>query len=295
MNDDLQRYRPEKAQVRTAFDRAAATYDEAAVLQREVAARLLERLEVVKLEPGRVLDLGSGTGFVTADLKTRYQAAELWAVDLAPAMLQRTRRHGSWRRRVRCVCGDAEALPLRTESVDLVVSNLALQWCEDLDRAFAECMRVLRPGGLLMFSSFGPDTLRELRESWAAADGYSHVNAFVDMHDIGDALVRERFADPVMDVEHFTVTYPEVQGLMRDLKCIGAHNVTGGRSRGLTGRQRLRRMAQAYERFRDPQGRLPATYEVVYGLAWVPEAKPQRRDAAGAVHVPLNQIGRRGG
>lgn len=288
-------YLPDKAQVRRAFDRAAASYDAAAVLQREVGERLLERLDLLKIQPVRILDLGCGTGQGSAALLKRYPKAQVVAADLAPAMLARTRHRGRLLRRPLCVCADAEALPFAPGSFDLVFSSLTLQWCHDPDRVFGGLLRVLRPHGALMFSTFGPDTLKELRQSWAGVDGYTHVNAFIDMHDLGDALVRARFADPVMDVETFTLTYPRVEDLMRDLKAIGAHNVTGGRRRGLTGRAGLRALAEGYERFRGADGRLPASYEVVYGHAWAPAELPQRRLPGGEVHVPLSRLRRREG
>ncbi len=143
-----------------------------------------------------------------------------------------------------------------------------LQWCDDLDAVFAEVRRVLKPGGLLTFTTFGPDTLMELRRAWSSVDGYVHVNQFLDMHDIGDALVRAGLAEPVLDVERYTLTYPDAIVLMRDLKAIGAHNVTAGRpARAHRPRSRLPRMCAAYEAYRR-DGRLPATYEVVYGAAW---------------------------
>ncbi|MGH8258262.1 MAG: methyltransferase domain-containing protein, partial [Steroidobacteraceae bacterium] len=154
-------------------------------------------------------------------------------------------------------------------------SNLLLQWCDGLDAALAEIRRVLKPGGFLTFSTLGPDTLGELREAWAAADASSHVNGFIDMHDIGDALARAGFAEPVLDVERLTLSYPDVGALTRDLKAIGAHNVTSARRRGLTGRVKWRAMTDAYEAFRR-DGRLPATYEVIYGAAW---GRDSRADA----------------
>jgi malonyl-CoA O-methyltransferase len=177
--------------------------------------------------------------------------------------------------------------------VDLVFSNATLQWVNDLDATFRELLRVLRPGGLLLFSTFGPDTLKELRAAWAAVDGGAHVSPFLDMHDIGDALVRARFADPVMDVERMTLTYDDIHALMQDLKQLGAHNALSSRSRGLTGRRRLAALREAYERQRRA-GRLPATYEVVHGHAWV-TAKAQRQFATDdGVAIPLDAIsGRR--
>lgn len=258
---------PDKALARRSFEHAAAGYDEVAVLQREVAQRLLQRLDLVKLQPRRVLDLGCGTGQCIPGLMSRYHAADVVALDIAMPMLSRARRRGRWLRKPRCVCADAERLPFADASFDLVFSNLMLQWCTDLERVFVELQRVLRPGGLLLFTSFGPDTLGELRDSWAQVDGYTHVNAFEDMHDVGDALLRARFAAPVMDVERLTVTYPDVWRLMRELKQIGAHNVTAGRPRGLTGKRHMQGLVQAYERFRR-DGVLPASYEIVNGHAW---------------------------
>lgn len=274
----------DKVRLRAAFDRAAARYDEAAVLQHEVGERMLERLEMVRLDPRRILDVGAGTGQATLAFLKRYRKAQVVALDLAPGMLRHLRGRSGWWRRPALVCADAERLPVVDESVDLLYSNLTLQWCNDLPTTLAGFRRAMRRGGLLMFSTFGPDTLKELRASWEAVDGYSHVNRFVDMHDIGDALVHAGFADPVMDMEMLTLTYGHARDLMRDLKRIGAANVTQGRSRGLTSTNRLRAVEQAYERFRRPDdGRLPATYEVVYGHAWVPDAPPPSVDPPGAL------------
>jgi malonyl-CoA O-methyltransferase len=277
-------YLIDKKRVRDSFGRAAASYDAAAVMQREVFERMFARLDLVKLVPRDVLDAGCGTGFGTPRLVRRYPGSHVHALDIAPAMLQLAAQRRSWWSRLGLpsrqsfVCGDIEAIPLADRSVDLVWSNLAIQWCNDLDVAFGEMHRTLRPEGLLMFSTFGPDTLMELREASRADPEHTHVSRFLDMHDIGDALVRAGFADPVMDVERFTLTYEDVQGLMRDLKAIGAHNATEGRRRGLEGKSFLRRLADNYERYRS-EGRLPATYEVVYGHAWKAE-RPAMPDGA---------------
>ncbi|TVQ91951.1 MAG: malonyl-[acyl-carrier protein] O-methyltransferase BioC [Chromatiaceae bacterium] len=286
----------DKRAARRAFTAAAASYDQVAVLQREIATRMLERLDYVRLQPDTVLDLGCGTGFALDGLARRYRRARLLALDFAEPMLARARRRGSWRNRPRLLCADLEALPLAPASVDLIYSNATLQWANDLTTAFAELRRVLRPGGLLMFTSFGPDTLTELRTAWAAADGgrHAHVGAFIDLHDVGDALVRAGFADPVMDAERLTLTYPALRDLMVDLKALGAHNVLAGRPRGLTGRRRLAAVQAAYETQRR-DGRLPATWEVVYGHAWAPLAsarQPQQRTADG-VAIPVSAISRR--
>ncbi|HLB84230.1 MAG TPA: methyltransferase domain-containing protein, partial [Steroidobacteraceae bacterium] len=210
----------------------------------------------------------------------------------SPAMLREVARRDA-AGRIELLCATAEAMPLPDASFDLVFSNLMLQWCADPQAVFRECSRVLRPGGLLTFTSFGPDTLKELRSAWAAADGYTHVNRFIDMHDLGDAMLRAGLAEPVMDAELYTLTYPDVGGLMRDLKAIGAHNVNAGRARGLTGRRALERMTAAYEGERHDE-RLPATYEVVYGQAWAAVGGHRSSAPAGETRISIGQIGRRG-
>jgi malonyl-CoA O-methyltransferase len=268
-------YTLDKARVRASFDRAARSYDAAAVLQKEVRGRMLERLDYTRLAPRRILDAGTGTGHAAHALAERYKDSHVVALDIALGMLRIGAGADSWWRRFfpgrrSAVCADIESLPLQSASMDLVWSNLAIQWCNDLDLAFGEMARVLRPEGLLMFSTFGPDTLKELREASAADPEHVHVSRFIDMHDIGDALVRAGFSAPVMDVEHFVLTYDDVLGVMRDLKAIGARNATYGRPRGLEGKGFLARLTERYERFRD-QGKLPATFEVVYGHAWKAE------------------------
>jgi malonyl-CoA O-methyltransferase len=266
---------PVKPAVRASFGRAAAEYHDAAVLQKEVCHRLVERLDGIRLAPTRQLDLGCGTGFALPALRERFPDAQTVALDLAPEMAREARRRDlaalslwdRWRgRATHCLAGDAEQLPFATGSFDLVVSSLALQWC-DAPRVFAEVERVLRPGGLFLFATVGPDTLKELRTAFREVDQAAHVNVFVDMHDLGDGLVHAGLADPVMDMEIITMTYAKLDALARELKTIGAHNVLPDRPRGLQGPQRWRAVCAAYERFRS-NGVLPATYEIVYGHAW---------------------------
>jgi len=281
----------DKNLIRLSFDAAAEHYDEVAVLQKEVGKRILERLELIKLTPRTILDVGAGTGDISLALGKFYKKTNVLSLDISPRMLQVARSKNNWINKLKgrhaYVCGDAESLPICDSSVDLIFSNLTLQWCGELDRVFEEFKRVLRPGGLLMFSTFGPDTLKELRQSWQKADDGNamlHVNQFIDMHDIGDALLRNGFSDPVMDVEHFTLTYPDVYQLMRELKTLGAHNMVNGRRHGLTGKGRLKNMVDAYEEYRVDTV-LPATYEVVYGHAW------QLTDSRD-VQVSLNSLSR---
>ena len=267
----------DKARVRASVERAAAHYDGAAVLQREVGRRMAERLDYIKLTPKIILDAGSGTGEGAVALRRRYPDAQVIELDLAHAMLRASRakqqREAGWtgrlfgRGRPWQVCADIEHLPLATGSVDMIWSNLAIQWVNLPDSVFAEFQRVLKPEGMVMFSTLGPDTLQELRQSFAGLDQSTHVNRFIDMHDLGDAMLAGGLAEPVMDMEKIVLTYDHARDVMRDLKAIGAHNATAGRARGLMGKQAWRQVEAAYEAWRR-DGRLPATYEVVYGHAW---------------------------
>ena len=256
--------------IRRSFDRASTSYDASAVLQREVRSLRLERLELTALEPRVVLDAGSGTGEACRALKARYPKARVLGVDSAPGMLRAAAARRSWFRPFFVLGADAAHLPLQDGSVDLVLSNFMLPWCEP-EAVFAEFRRVLAPRGLLTFTSLGPDTLKELRAAWAELDSHSRVLQFIDMHDLGDALVRAGFLEPVLDVERYTLEYSDVRALARDLKAIGARNATTGRLKGLTGPRKFAAMERAYEVHRRSQ-RLPATYEVVFGQAWSPLA-----------------------
>lgn len=293
----------DRRQMRGAFNRAAAHYDSAARLQREVSAQLLERLEMIRVQPKAILDIGCGTGYLTDSVARHYRDARILGIDIAEAMAMHahrankgfvTRLRSALGRRAPCrfLCADAEALPLATASMDMVLSNLTLQWC-DARKVFSEVLRVLKPGGLFMFSTFGPDTLKELREAWQAVDGEVHVHPFADMHDIGDWMLADGFADPVLDVERLLLGYRDVTALLRELKQLGAHNVAVSRRRALTGRERFERFRAAYPT-NDAQGNISATYEVVFGHAWAPAAV-RLSQSPGAAGVPLNQVRRRHG
>lgn len=258
----------DRQRIRKAFDKAAGSYDEAAILQKEVCSRLLEKLDAMKFSPEWMLDAGTGTGEAVSALQHKYKNTQLVLLDLSERMLEQAVKKNV--AEVHAVCGDIESLPFADKSFDLIFSNLALQWCNDVGAALDEFRRVLKPGGLLMFSTFGPDTLKELRTSWQKVDNAVHVNAFIDMHDIGDGLLQRGFVDPVMEAEMITVNYAEVDRLMQDLRAIGANATASGRRQGLLTTNMLVRLREAYEVFRH-NGSLPASYEVVYGHAWVPD------------------------
>jgi len=274
-----QRQTFDQQRVRRAFDRAADSYQKFAVLQAEVCNRLLEKLDVVKIAPQMILDAGTGTGSAIPALFARYKKAQVVTLDLSENMLHKAGQHGNFLRAPQPVCGDIERLPFADNSFDLVFSSLSMQWCNDLNAALLEAKRVLKPGGLYVFTTFGPDTLKELRQSWSKVDANSHVNQFIDMHDIGDALLQDGFSQPVMEAEFLTLTYDSVDGLMHDLKAIGANVTVSAASseqlKGLGGKAILQNVRQNYEQYRQ-HGLLPATYEVIYGHAWKSEAEDSK-------------------
>lgn len=287
----------DQAQIRRAFGRAAQSYEAHAVLQAEVASRLRERIaEDSSFAPARVLDIGCGPGGGTAALQTHYPNAEFIALDFALPMLKNGTKEFFPKMREAAessggkisppffspVCADAQALPLADASVDLVYSNLCLQWCEDPGLALDEFRRVLRPGGVLLFSTFGPGTLQELRGAFASVDAAPHVSRFVDMHDIGDALLATGFRDPVLERDDFILTYADALTLMHELRAIGATNADAKRPRTLTGKTHLQQVIAAYETFRR-DGVLPATYEVVYARALAPAPGQPRRGHGGDI------------
>lgn len=261
-------------QVRRNFSRVAATYEQSAFLAREVDRRMLDRLDYVRIDPARILDLGCSNGASLGALRERYRQAALIGADFSLPMLQAGRRQKTLLGRLMpflkpqaatLLAADAERLPLRPASIGLIWSNLLLYWLEDPRPAFREVARTLETGGLFMFSTFGPDTLREL--SAAFDDGHSHIQRFADMHDLGDMLIECGFADPVMDMEVLTLTYACVDDLIKELRAAGERCAMTARRRSLTGKDAWRRLHAAAEQMLI-DGRFPASFEVIYGHAW---------------------------
>jgi malonyl-CoA O-methyltransferase len=270
----------DQRQVRRNFSRAAATYEQHDALQQEVQTLLIDRLGFYLETPERVIDVGAGTGRGTALLRKRYPKAQVVAMDLALPMLRTAKKHVSWLKPFQRVCAEATSLPLPDHSVDVLHSNLCFQWIDNLPALFGECVRVLKPGGLLVYSTFGPDTLKELRAAWAQADEQPHVSRFLDMHDLGDAMINAGLRDPVLDVDRYTLTYSEPRMLLKELQGLGATNADRERERHLLGKQHYKRMLAAYETMR-VDGRIPATWEVVTAHAWGPPPGQSRRLAGG--------------
>jgi malonyl-CoA O-methyltransferase len=277
---------PEPRAARRAFDRARA-FESACFIHDEARARLLARLELVRLEPKVAVDLGCATGRGAAALAARYPDARVLAVDSSSRMLRASAAGAA--ATVRVVGGDATALPLRGGSVDLMLANLVLPWCRP-DRLLAEAARVLTDGGALLFATLGPDSLQEIRAAFAAVDDRIHVHAAFDMHDLGDLAMAAGLAEPVLDVDRIAVTYTHVAGLVRDLRATGAVNVAGARRRGLTGRRRWGRFVERLPRGGD--GRFPVTVELILGLAWGRGAVASRDLPGGEIRVPISRIKR---
>jgi malonyl-CoA O-methyltransferase len=264
----------DEGRVRRGFDRVAAHYDVHASIEREIGRRMLERLDYVRIDPQVVLDLGCGPGTAYSALRERYPKALIAGVDLSVKMLhasEQSQRQLRWlmpllrRRQLQKICANAAVLPVRTACAQLVWSNLLLHWCDDAEAVIGEMHRVLEVGGLAMFTTFGPDTLKELRAAFA--DGKTHNQRFADLHDLGDMLVHAGFADPVMDMEMITLEYADANALFTDLRRTGAGNAMLDRAKGLSGRRRWQAMLARLDAMRR-QGRLPMTLELVYGHAW---------------------------
>ena len=262
--------RLDKNSVKKSFNRAAKSYNRAAILQEEVLTRLLQRLQYIRHQPQHIVDIGCGTGKAFKGLKKQYAKGRIVSMDLAFSMLQETRGQYGFFDKKSLVNADMERLPFADYSFDLLFSSLALQWANDLPATFMDMRRIAREGALLMFATFGPMTLSELRNSWYDVDQLPHVHQFIDMHDIGDALMAAGFAQPVVDAETIRLEYSEFRQVLEDLKGIGASNADRNRSRGLMTPSKLKMLEASYREKGYENDKYIASYEVVYGHAWVP-------------------------
>ena len=279
--------------VKKALERVAGTYDNASGVQKNIADRLLERLDLMRITPEVILDVGARTGYTTRRLKKRYKKARVIGFDRSPALLKQSKQ-GFLGRHPNRVCGEDTALPFSDHSVDLIFSNAVLQGSLDIEKAVREFQRVLKPNGLLLFSALGPDTLKELRDSFAQAHTHPHVHLFMDMHDIGDILMAHRFSDPVVDMEHVTIRYQSLDRLWKDLKLTGASNALTSRSKGLMGKHAWQRMLAHYRSLKGERAEFPATIELIYGHGWGTELKsPASLDSQKEVLIPVDTIQKR--
>jgi malonyl-CoA O-methyltransferase len=285
------KYALNNSQIAKSFNKIASHYDQVAILQREVAHRLVERLDYIKLHPEIIVELGSATGYCTHLIQQRYPQAKIISIDLAFNMLRYASENPHTQ--INAICADAYHLPLQDNSVDLIISNMMLPWCDDHVSLFRECHRVLRPEKLLMFATLGPDTLKELRLSWVSADDYPHVNSFTDMHDIGDALVHAQFLDPVMDSENIQLLYPRVELILKDLKMMGSQNMNINKRRSLLSKIRFKQFLSAYEKYQLDDSQFPVSCEITYGHAWSANIhEGLAADNEGTVSIPLEHLRR---
>ena len=274
--------------VQRRFDRAAASFDAVDFVHATTRAGLLERLKPMVVEANTVVDLGSATGSSLRPLARRFRGAQIIAADLSYDMLLLARKKRSWFAHHAAVQVNAEALPFADQSVGVVFSNLLLPWVADPARLFVEVSRVLRHEGLFIFSTLGPDSLRELRNAWPQANGTQHVNRFADMHDIGDAAVQAGLRDPVLDVDRLSVTYPDAEALLQDLTSMGARNSLQHRRKSLGGTAAFRTMVETLNEQRI-DGFLRVDLELIYGHCWGPGARP----SDGEYRVDARTISRR--
>jgi malonyl-CoA O-methyltransferase len=281
------------AALRRGFDRASAHYEQHAVIQARARDELLSRLSLLAFKPRHILDLGCGTGQGVMDLRQRFKSSRVTALDSAQQMLAVTRSRGSFWSPVTCVLGDAQRLPFKTGSIDLVFSNFLVPFSPNLDALMREVRRVLSPRGYWTFSALGPDTLKELRAAFLSAGRQPPIHPLFDMHDVGDALGRAGFADPVMDVDRCVLTYTSLMALHQDLKGMGARSGLATRSKGLLGRQAFTRIESHYQRSAvDTDGRLMASCEIIYGQAWCPGSEPPIRGRRQETVIPLSALQR---
>ncbi len=278
---------PMQAASRRRFDAAAATFDDAAALDAEARSRMLERLALFRLEPERVLDVGAATGAGSAALAALYPKARVVAVD---ASLPMARRAAANAPDAVVLAGDAHELPIPSHSVDLVFANLLLPWVQP-DLVLAEFARVLRADGLALFTTFGPDTLVEVRRAWRRVDEYIHVHGFVDMHDLGDLTARAGLSEPVMDVDRLEIRYASLEGLIADLRGTGAVNSAAGRPAGLTGRGRWRAFEKALHVGLGTE-RFTVTVELVFGQAWSTGGQAAPVPADGVARIAAEDLAR---
>lgn len=253
--------------VQRRFDRAAKSFDNTDFVHRHTFAGLLQRLSPALIKPSCILDLGCATGTGSRQLAKQYRRARVISFDTSAAMLRLARRKRTRLSKLTELRGDASRIPLRDGSVDLVFCNLLLPWVNDLPACLAEIGRVLQKGGVFAFATFGPGSLGEIRTAWNSLDQDWHANAYPDMHDVGDALVRAGLREPILDVDHLRVTYPNPDSLYQDLTNSGARNSLRNRRKTLTGKQRFRQMEKNLGAEAE-NGALALNLELVYGHAW---------------------------
>lgn len=280
-----------KALIAQNFSRAAKTYDEVSILHQEIGNRLLARLDFLKLNPAFILDLGGGTGMLAQTLGMKYPKAHILNFDIAEGMLAYAKQlispHYS------NVCGDAEAIPIKSQSIEFVFSNGAFEWFLNLPHALKEIKRILKTEGLLLFSTFGPDTLKELKQSFGCINEKTSINAFFDMQSLGNMLVQNGFSEPVLDREMITLHYKSLKKLFKDLKLTGTHTIKDFTLKNSLRKSTWIKLLQNYEGYRALAGFLPATFEIIYGYAKVVQGvNLYQPEEDGIIRIPAHELPR---
>lgn len=285
--------------IKNAYAKAAKSYEQAATLYQETGQRLLERLDYIRIDPKIIIDVGCGLGQDAHHLAERYPQAQIIALDLCQAMLELpiatriTNGINSNSSSIQRIQSDMQYMPFSSESIDMIYANQSIQDVLDMKKLFQEFHRVLRPGGVLFFTTLGPDTLKELRQAWACVDTYSHINPLPDLHHIGDALLAQRFTQPVVDSEQITVHYRDPMQLLNDLKAQGSYHIGPRQRRGLMGLDARDVLIENLESQRLENGKIPLTYEVIYGHAWRDKTQFTQDHSTGEVAISLDSLRRR--
>ncbi|KTD80500.1 malonyl-ACP O-methyltransferase BioC [Legionella waltersii] len=275
-------------EISKAFSKSVDDYEIAAKVQQEIGNRLLERLQYINLNPRYILDLGCGPGGFSRALKNAYPKAQVVALDLSLPMLKKAKTKMSWRRKWSLLAADMVKMPLPSGLFDLVFANQAVHWGSSLKAVFREINRVMTVNGCFMFTTLGPDTFIELKKAWSGVNEHAHVNEFLDMHDVGDCLLSERFVEPVVDMENLSVHYDSLDQLVRSLKAQGVKNINPQRNQGLTGKRAWQEFKTNYSLMRLVTGKFPLSYEVVYGHAW--KGEQRNTDSGVETFVPLSKL-----
>lgn len=270
------------------FNKQAADYERAAKVQQEIGARLVERLQYLRISPQRILDLGCGPGMFSRQLAQMYPKATIIGLDIAHGMLVQSKKRQSWRRRWPLVNADMHHLPFENGFFDLVFANQVVHWGHSIHQVFREINRVLNGNGCFMFTTLGPDTFKEIKDAWQGIGQHAHVNEFMDMHDVGDSIMAEKFLEPVMDMEYLSVHYASFVSLIHSLKQQGVRNVNSQRNPGLTGKDAWRKFQENYDSYKTEDGKFPLTYEIVYGHAW--KGMQTRSERGVETVIPIGSI-----
>jgi malonyl-CoA O-methyltransferase len=279
---------PSKQQITEAFNRVASQYDKVALLQQEVGSRLVERLDLLRLQPKLILDAGAGTGHCSRLLEKRYRQSTVFSIDMAQSMLVHAKKKASWRTKQRFICAQGEQLPFATRSMHAILSNLMLYWCMDAELVLLEMKRILKTDGCLFFTTFGPDTFHELRACLQDINLPGSLQPFLDMHDLGDLLLKIGFTNPVMDMEKITLTYSEFNHFLSDMVAWGEYDLFLHKAFKASKDYYITALNTAYERYRNEQNKLPVTFEIVYGHAF---GAPSTVKASGMeTIIPLSML-----